>query len=90
MSPYAAPARAQDLSGLPAAFISTGALDLFVEEDMDYARRLMRHGVPVELHVYPGGFHGFDFLADAQISKAARRDSAAALLRALHPDPKPI
>lgn len=79
VSPYAAAARAQDLSDLPPAFVSTGALDLFVDEDIDYARRLMRAGVPVELHVYPGAFHGFDLDRSAAVSVQARRDSAAAL-----------
>ena len=81
ISPYAAAARAEDLSNLPPTFISTGALDLFVEEDLEYARRLMRAGVATELHVYPGGFHGFDFHPDAAVSRQARRDSFAALAR---------
>jgi acetyl esterase/lipase len=55
----AVPARAADLSGLPPAFIVVGALDLFLEEDMEYALRLTRAGVPTELHVIPGAFHGF-------------------------------
>jgi acetyl esterase/lipase len=83
VSPYAAAARADDLSGLPPTFISTGALDLFLEEDMEYARRLIRQGVPVELHVYPGAYHAFDFLTNARIAAAARRDSLAALRRFL-------
>ena len=83
VSPYAAAARADDLSGLPPTFISTGALDLFLEEDIEYARRLMRQGVPVELHVYPGAYHAFDFLTNARIAAAARRDSLAALRRFL-------
>jgi acetyl esterase/lipase len=83
VSPYAAAARADDLSGLPPTFISTGALDLFLEEDMEYARRLMRQGVPVELHVYPGAYHAFDFLTNAPVAAAARRDSLAALRRFL-------
>jgi acetyl esterase/lipase len=83
VSPYAAPARAEDLTGLPPTFISTGALDLFLEEDLDYARRLLRAGVPVELHVYPGGPHAFDFHPTAGVSVQARRDSLAALSRFL-------
>lgn len=55
VSPYAAAARAEDLTGLPPTFISTGSLDLFLEEDIEYARRLLRAGVPTELHVFPGG-----------------------------------
>jgi triacylglycerol lipase len=83
VSPYASPARAESLAGLPPTFISTGALDLFVEEDLDYARRLMRAGVPTELHVYPGAFHAFDFAPDADVARRARRDSLAALARGL-------
>lgn len=85
VSPYAAPARAIDLAGLPPTFITSGALDLFVEEDLDYARRLMRAGVAVELHVYPGGFHGFDFDPVARVAVQARRDSEDALTRVLGP-----
>ena len=83
VSPYAAAARAEDLAGLPPTFLSTGALDLFLEEDIDYARRLARHGVPVELHVYPGAFHAFDLDPNSAVARAARRDSLAALSRAL-------
>ncbi|GAB4176255.1 MAG: alpha/beta hydrolase [Roseiflexaceae bacterium] len=84
VSPYAAAARATDLSGLPATFISVGSLDLFLEENMEYARRLMRVGVPTELHIYPGAYHGFPMMADATVSKAYERDRLTALRRALH------
>ena len=57
--PEAVPARARDLAGLPPTFIVVGALDLFLEESLEYARRLIRAGVPAELHVIPGAFHGF-------------------------------
>lgn len=82
ISPYAAAARAESLVGLPATFISVGALDLFLEEDLEYARRLIRAGVPTELHVYPGAYHGFNMVADAQVSQVAARDQLAALKRA--------
>lgn len=84
ISPYAAAARAADLTGLPPTFIGVGALDLFLEEDLDYARRLTRVGVPVELHVYPGAFHGFGMMPTARVSLAAERDSREALRRALY------
>lgn len=83
VSPYAAAARAESLAGLPPAFIATGSLDLFLEENLDYARRLTRAGVPTELHVYPGGVHAFTFAVDSGIARAARRDSHEALARAL-------
>ncbi len=60
VSPYAAPARATDLRGLPPAYIAVGDLDLYLDEDVDYALRLGRAGVPAELHVYPGALHGGD------------------------------
>lgn len=59
----AVPARTKNLAGLPPAFIEVGGVDLFVDEDIDYARRLNEAGVPTELLVVPGAFHGFDQLA---------------------------
>lgn len=56
------PARATDLAGLPRTFIGVGSIDLFVEEDIAYARRLVQSGVSTELLVTPGAFHGFDFV----------------------------
>jgi acetyl esterase/lipase len=79
ISPYAAPARATNLKGLPPAFISVGAMDLFLDEDMDYAMRLTRAGVPVELHVYPGAYHGFYYAAEARVTRQASRDQMEAL-----------
>ena len=88
VSPYAAPARAEDLAGLPPAYVNVGALDLFVDEDVDYARRLMAAGVPTELHVYPGAFHGSPGLVpDSALSKRWAADELAALDRALHASP---
>jgi len=83
VSPYAAAARTPDLAGLPPALIVVGALDLFLEEDIEYARRLMRAGVPTELHVYPGAYHGFDLTPGAAVSQAMVRDRMNALDRAL-------
>lgn len=84
VSPYAAPARALDLAGLPPTFISTAALDIFVDEDIDYAQRLNRAGVSCELHVWPGAFHGFDILPGVPVADAARAASAAALAKFLN------
>lgn len=83
VSPYASPARAEDLAGLPPTFISTGALDLFVEEDMEYARRLILAGVPTDLHVYAGGIHGFAMVAGSKMAMAHARDLEGALRRML-------
>ena len=83
VSPYAAAARAPDLAGLPPAFLAVGGLDLFLEENLAYARRLTRAGVPVELHLYPGAFHGFEMVADARVSHKAERIGDEALLRSL-------
>lgn len=72
---YAAPARATDLGGLPPAFLAVGDLDLFAEEDAVYAARLIAAGVPTELHVYPGGVHGFDtFFPAGALSQRLARD----------------
>lgn len=80
--PYtASPARAPDLSGLPPAFIVVGQLDLFVDEDIAYAQRLIRDGVPVELYVYPGAYHGFDNVPGSEVATACIDAGQAALRR---------
>jgi len=80
----AVPARHMDLSGLPPTFIGTGALDLFVSEDIDFALRLIEAGVPTELEVVPGAIHGFDMLAkNSAISKRFQQTKLAVLRRAL-------
>ena len=85
VSPYAAPARASDLAGLPPTYINVGTLDLFVDEDVTYAQRLMAAGVPVELHVYPGAFHGSAGLVpNSALSQRWAADELAALDRALN------
>ena len=85
ISCYAAAYRAENLEGLPPAYIAVGDLDLFACEDTEYARRLIAAGVPTELHVYPGGCHAFDGLVpDADISKRFTADIHRALYRALN------
>ncbi|WP_372670920.1 alpha/beta hydrolase fold domain-containing protein [Amycolatopsis kentuckyensis] len=70
---YAAAARADDLSGLPPAFLDVGTAETFRDEVVAYASRLWQAGGEAELHVWPGGFHGFDSLApEARLSRAAR------------------
>ncbi|SDT25571.1 alpha/beta hydrolase [Microterricola viridarii] len=78
VSPYAAPARATDLGGLPPAYIEVGAAEVFRDEDVDYALRIWAAGGQAELHVWAGAYHGFSgFSPDAIVSQAAlaARDS---------------
>ncbi|WP_326564916.1 alpha/beta hydrolase fold domain-containing protein [Amycolatopsis rhabdoformis] len=73
VSPYAAPARATDLTGLPPAFLDVGTAETFRDEVLTYATRLLQAGVQTELHVWPGAYHGFDGSApDAALSVQAR------------------
>jgi acetyl esterase/lipase len=81
---HAAPARMADLSGLAPATVFTAALDLFVDEDIEYARRLIHADVPTELHVYPGAQHGFyRMFPGASVSLRFRADFDGCLRRAL-------
>ena len=81
---YAAPARATTLEGLPPTFIGVGELDLFRDEDIDFATRLMQAGVPTELHVYPGSYHGSELFApEAELSQRIWAARISALTRAL-------
>lgn len=81
---YAAPARALDLSGLPPAFIDVGTVDLFRDEDIAFAQRLIQAGVPTELHVHPGAFHASEVLApEAALSQRILAMRIDALRRAL-------
>lgn len=85
VSPYAAAARATDLRGLPPAFIPVGDLDLFLEENVAYAQRLLAAGVPAELHVHPGAFHGFNgFVPGAGISRRFNAERDEVLGRMLY------
>jgi len=84
VSPYAAASRAADVSGLPPTYLSVGGLDLFLEENMTYADRLSRAGVPIEFHMYPRAYHGFYRATDARVTKQAEHDNREALRRFLH------
>jgi acetyl esterase/lipase len=86
-SPYAAPARAADLSGLPPAYVTTMEFDPLRDEGITYALRMMQAGVPVELHSYPGTFHGSALVTEAAISKRSNAELIEVLRRALAPSP---
>ncbi len=79
-----APARATDLTGLPPAFIDCGSAEVFRDEDVAYATALWHAGVQAELHIWPGGFHGFGLTAPhtalAHAMTAARNAWVARLL----------
>lgn len=84
VSPYAAPARESDLSGLPPMFVDCATVELFRDESIEFARRIWAGGGAAELHVWPGGVHGFDRLApEAALSVAARAARVAWLRRML-------
>jgi acetyl esterase len=84
VSPYAAPARATDLSGLPPTYISTMEFDPLRDEGLIYGLRLLHAGVTVELHQYPGTFHGSALVFTAAVSKRQSAESMAVMRRALH------
>ncbi|KAA8745375.1 alpha/beta hydrolase [Paenibacillus sp. UASWS1643] len=83
VSPYAVPARVEDMTGLPPTLIAIGALDLFVDESIDYATKLIRAGIPTELHVYPGLYHGGE-KPDAHVIMQLKQDRIRALKRAFY------
>jgi acetyl esterase len=82
-SPYAAPARASDLSGLPAAYITTAEFDPNRDEAIVYAQRLMEAGVPVELHQWRGTFHGSQAVLSASVSQRQIAELGAVLRHAV-------
>jgi acetyl esterase len=85
VSPYAAPARATDLAGLPPALVTAYEFDGLRDEDIAYAQRLLSAGVPTELHVYAGAFHSCTWLSHAEICQQILGDLVGALRRRLHP-----
>ncbi|MCU0260507.1 MAG: alpha/beta hydrolase [Ilumatobacteraceae bacterium] len=81
---YAAPARATDLAGLPPTFIDVGTVDLFRDEDLAFAARLVQAGVPTELHLYPGAYHASEgFAPTAALSQRIMATRLDAMRRAL-------
>lgn len=83
VSPYAAPARAQDLSGLPPAYVTTCEFDPLRDEGLTYAHRLIQSGVGTEVHHYPGTFHGSQLVRDAAVSRRMAADQLFAIRRGL-------
>ena len=81
--PYAAPARATDLAGLPPAYVSTAENDPLRDEGIIYALRMLQAGVSVELHQFPGTFHGSALVTTAAVSRRAQREAAGVLRSAL-------
>lgn len=71
VSIYAAPARATDLAGLPPAYIDCGSAEVFRDEAVSYATRIWEAGGQAELHVWAGGFHGYEVVATAAVSRAS-------------------
>jgi len=86
VSPYASPAVARDLHGLPPAYVTTMEFDPLRDEGIEYALRLLRAGVPVELHQYPGTFHGSGLVAGAAVSRRAQAEWIEAVARGLRPN----
>ncbi|MCY3831374.1 MAG: alpha/beta hydrolase [Chloroflexi bacterium] len=84
VSPYAAATRATDLAGLPPALVTVGTMDLFRDENIDYAQRLMAARVATDLQVYPGVYHGAEMLVPAaDVSRRMREGYLAPLKRAI-------
>jgi acetyl esterase/lipase len=83
VSPYASPSVATDLSGLPPAYVSTMEFDPLRDEGIVYALRLMEAGVNVELHSYPGTFHGSALMLTAAVSRRANDEMLCAFRRGL-------
>lgn len=83
VSPYAAPCRATDLSGLPPAYVSVSEFDPLRDEGIHYAQRLMQAGVPTELHAFPGTFHGSGGMPIAAVTRRMRAELLDATRRGL-------
>lgn len=88
---YVSPALADDLSGLPVTYIDAGTAEVFRDEDVTYATRIWAAGGQAELHLWSGGFHGFDAVfPQAHLSTRARHTRTTWLARTLQPKPAPV
>lgn len=86
VSPYASPSIAPDLAGLPPAYITTMEFDPLRDEGIQYALRLLEAGVSVELHSFPGTFHGSSLVQTAEVSRRGAEELVVALRRGLRAD----
>ena len=87
VSPYASPSLAEDLAGLPPAYVTTMEFDPLRDEGILYALRLLEAGVSTELHSFPGTFHGSALVPTAAVSRRGAAELMTVLARALTPAP---
>jgi len=89
VSPYAAPARAEDLTGLPPAYVCVSEFDPLRDEATAYAQRLVQAGVPTELHLVPGTFHGSAAIPGPKINERMTAEAITVIQRGLQIEQQP-